>query len=139
MDTGCEGESGMNDKILDELQLYLTGDIDIDSLEDRIIPLAWESEFEDQELLDQIAFELIYVKDGLSDESVFRARMVEIVVSKQAMTIDINGNTGESQVVWRVGNHNSNTQITYREPVAPIDYQFKVQFDLPPAVGTQLS
>ena len=130
----------MNDEILKTLQLYLTGDIDIDSLEDRIIPLAWEREFENQELLDEIAFELIYIKDGLSDESIFRARMVEIVLSKQdAVAVDINGNTGKSQVVWRVGNHNSNTQITYREPVASIDYQFKVQFDSQPVVGTRSS
>ena len=125
----------MNDEILKTVQLYLMGDIDIDSLEDRIVPLAWETEFKDQELLDEILFELIYLKDGLSEESIFRARMVEIVVSKQDMTIDINGNTGESKVVWRVGNHNSNTQFTYREPVAPIDYQFKAQFGSQPVAG----
>ena len=68
----------MTDEIFKTLQLYLAGEIDIDSLEDRIIPFAWETEFEHQELLDAILFELIYIKDGLTDESAFRTRMVEI-------------------------------------------------------------
>ena len=67
----------MNDIILEALGLYLNGDIDLDSLEDRIIPLAWDADY-DQDLIDQIAFELIYIKDGLSDESIFRTRMAEI-------------------------------------------------------------
>ena len=62
----------MNDEILKAVQLYLMGDIDIDSLEDRIIPFAWETEFKDKELLDEILFELIYIKDGVSDEPIFR-------------------------------------------------------------------
>ena len=68
----------MTDEIFKTLQLYLAGEIDIDSLEDRIIPFAWETEFQDQELLDAILFELIYIKDGLSDESIFRTRIAEI-------------------------------------------------------------
>ena len=68
----------MTDEIFKTLKLYLAGEIDIDSLEDRIIPFAWETEFEDQELLDAILFELIYIKDGLTDESAFRARIAEI-------------------------------------------------------------
>ena len=68
----------MNDEIFKTLQLYLVGEIDIDSLEDRIIPFAWETEFEDQELLDAILFELIYIKDCLTDDSAFRTRMAEI-------------------------------------------------------------
>ena len=68
----------MNHQILKTVQLYLLGDIDIDSLEDRIVPLAWDTEFEDQELLDEILFELVYIKDGVSDEALFRTRMTEI-------------------------------------------------------------
>ena len=117
----------MNDIILDALRLYLIGYIDIDSLEDRVIPLAWESEFGNQELLDEIAFQLIYVKDGVSDESAFRTRMAEIVVSNQTMMIAVNSNNKEPQVASRVARHNSNTQVTYREPVAHVDYRFKIQ------------
>lgn len=68
----------MNDEIFKTLQLYLAGEIDIDSLEDRIIPFAWETEFEDQELLDAILFKIIYIKDGLTDEPVIRTRVAEI-------------------------------------------------------------
>ena len=78
----------MNDEILKTVQLYLMGDIDIDSLEDRIIPFIWEIEFEDQELLDAILFELIYIKDGVSDESIFRTRMAEIASQVPAAVAD---------------------------------------------------
>lgn len=88
MDTGCEGVTGMNHQILKTIQLYLLGDIDIDSLEDRIVPLAWDTEFEDQELLDEILFELIYIKDGVSDEPIFRTRMAEIASRIPAAVAD---------------------------------------------------
>ena len=69
----------MTNIILETLGLYLTGDIDIDSLEDRIIPLLWSAQLEEErDLIAQIAVELVYIKDGLSDESAFRTRMAEI-------------------------------------------------------------
>ena len=88
MDTRCEGATGINHQILKAVKLYLTGDIDIDSLEDRIVPLAWETEFKNQELLDEILFELIYIKDGVSDESIFRTRMTEIASRVPAAVAD---------------------------------------------------
>ena len=78
----------MNHQILKAVQLYLMGDIDIDSLEDRIVPLAWETEFKNQELLDEILFELIYIKDGVSDEPIFRIRMTEIASRVPAAVAD---------------------------------------------------
>ena len=68
----------MTDEILETIRLYLSGDIDLDTLEYRVITLAWDDEFEDQDLVDRIAIELIYIKDGLSDESAFRTRIAEI-------------------------------------------------------------
>lgn len=69
----------MTDEIFETLQLYLNGDIDIDSLEDRIIPLLWSAQLEEErDLIAHIAVELVYIKDGLSDESDFRTRMAEI-------------------------------------------------------------
>ena len=69
----------MTDIILETLGLYLNGDIDIDSLEDRIIPLLWSAQLEEErDLIAQIAVELVYIKDGLSDESIFRTRIAEI-------------------------------------------------------------
>ena len=68
----------MSDVILKTIRLYLNGEIDLDTLERRVITLAWDDEFEDQELVDRVAVELVYIKDGLSDESIFRTRMAEI-------------------------------------------------------------
>ena len=69
----------MTNIILETLELYLTGDIDLDSLEDRIIPLLWSAELEaDRDLIAQIAVESVYIKDGVSDESIFRGRIAEI-------------------------------------------------------------
>ena len=68
----------MTDNILEALKLYLDGDIDLDSLEYRVITLTRDDETEDQDLVDQIAVKLVYIKDGVSDESIFRTRMAEI-------------------------------------------------------------
>ena len=68
----------MTEKILETIRLYLNGDMDLDTLENRVISLAWDDDFEDQELVDRIALELIYIKDGLSDEPIFRTRVAEI-------------------------------------------------------------
>ena len=65
-------------KAQEVLKLYLNGDIDIDALEERVISLAWDAEFEDQRLIDKVAIELSYIKDGGSDEAVFRARVAKI-------------------------------------------------------------
>ena len=75
----------MTDIILETLRLYLNGDIDLDTLENRVISLAWDDDYEDQELVDRIAVELIYIKDGLSDEPIFRTRVAEILAYTQDM------------------------------------------------------
>ncbi len=76
----------MTDIIPETIRLYLNGDIDLDTLENRVISLAWDDSYEDQELVDRIAFELIYIKDGLSDESIFRTRVGEIACRVEAGT-----------------------------------------------------
>ena len=63
------------DKVLEALNLYLMGDIDLDTLEDRVIPLAFTTEYDDNDLIDHIAIELAYIKDGISDEPLFRERL----------------------------------------------------------------
>ena len=76
----------MSDTILETIRLYLIGDIDLDALERRIISLAWDDEFDDQELVDRIAAELVYIKDGVSDESTFRTRVAKILTQSQETT-----------------------------------------------------
>ena len=59
-------------------------DIDLDTLEDSVILFAWDDDFEDQDLLNEIFVELIYIKDRLSDESIFRTRVSEIACQVKA-------------------------------------------------------
>lgn len=66
-----------DNKAFDVLKLYLNGDIDLDALEERIVPLAWVPEFEDHELVGIVLTEIAYIKDGVSDEEIFRARVAE--------------------------------------------------------------
>ena len=68
----------MTNIIPETIELYLSGDIDLDTLEYRVITLAWDDELEDQDLVDRIAIELVYIKDGLTEESDLRTRMAEI-------------------------------------------------------------
>lgn len=62
---------------LEYLKLYLNGDIDFEALEERIIPLGFDDEFEYQDLIDLIFIEIAYIYDGLSDEPLFRERLAE--------------------------------------------------------------
>ena len=79
----------MTDEILETIRLYLNGDIDLDTLEDRIIPLLWSAQLEEErDLIAHIAVELVYIKDGLSDESAFRTRMAEIANQIPAVVAD---------------------------------------------------
>ena len=71
------------DKALDALNLFLKGDIDLDTLEDRVIPLAWNSKYENQDLVDLISIELAYVKDGISDEALARERLAEAMTCNE--------------------------------------------------------
>ena len=68
----------------DALDLYLKGDIDLDALEERIVPLAWVPEFEDPELVGIVLTEIAYINDGVSDETIFRTRMAEIAAPMRA-------------------------------------------------------
>ncbi len=67
--------------ILELLTSYSMGDLDFESLEDLVIPLAWEQDGPLQDVIDLIAAEIALVKDGTSDEAMFRERIEEIVAS----------------------------------------------------------
>ena len=76
----------MNSRVLELLNGYLIGDLDFDSFEDLVIPLAWESDSPAQDVVDQIAAEIALVKDGASDDATFRVRVAGIAVSLGAPT-----------------------------------------------------
>ena len=69
----------MVDRTLNMLRRYLDGDIDFDTLGNYVIDLAPNAEGELRDLLDQIAVEIFYVWDGVSDETLFRQRIPELV------------------------------------------------------------
>ena len=81
----------MKDEILEILREYLSGGMDIDALEDGVIPLAWSVEGEDADLVDEIAAELAYVKDGVLDEATFRTRMAGIVARQRVGVQAVSG------------------------------------------------
>ena len=67
--------------ILELLTGYLVGDLDFEQLEDLVVPLAWEDDVQAQNVVDRIAAEIALVKDGASDDAMFRERVGEIVAS----------------------------------------------------------
>jgi hypothetical protein len=75
------------DEALQALNLYMIGDIDLNALEERIIPLAFIAESKERELIDRIAIELSYIKDGVSDEAILRERLYPFSVPKQDTTV----------------------------------------------------
>ena len=77
----------MNARILEILRSYLIGDIDFNTLEDRVIPLAWEVDDEYRDFVDQIAVEISYVKDDASDEDLFRVRVADLIVPEVSQAV----------------------------------------------------
>ena len=71
-----------DDIAMDALKLYINGDMDLDALEERIIPLAWDNDFKDQELIGELFIEIAYINDGVSDEGIFRERVSQLAAAR---------------------------------------------------------
>ncbi len=70
----------MTDEVPEILRLYLKGDIDFNTLEDRLIPFAFDPRNEEeQDVVDLVFAEFFCVRDKTSDETLFRERVVEII------------------------------------------------------------
>ena len=69
----------MVERTLNMLRRYLDEDIDFDTLGNYVIALAPNAKGEPRDLLDQIAVEIFYIWDGVSDETLFRERIPELV------------------------------------------------------------
>ena len=70
----------MTDEVPRMLGLYLNGDIDFSALEDRLLPLAWDTQSEEErDMVDLILAEICCVKDQTSDETIFRRRVAKLV------------------------------------------------------------
>ena len=72
--------------MLELLTSYSMDDLDFVSLEDLVIPLAWDGDGPAQDVVDRVAAEIALVKDGASDEAMFRERIGEIVASSVTPT-----------------------------------------------------
>ena len=73
----------MTDEVPEILRLYLTGDIDINTLEDRLIPFAFDPRNEEeQDMVDLVLAEFFCVKDKTSDETIFRHRVAKLIASE---------------------------------------------------------
>lgn len=116
----------MGTRILSMLSDYLIGDIDFNSLEDLVIPLAWEVEGEESDLVDRLAAEMACVKDFTLEEAEFRSRVTEIVRPKP--DIAFQDATGQMDTAIWTGLDSRNVVIKYREPAATIDHRLVVQF-----------
>ena len=53
----------MNKRVLEILRLYLSGDIDFDSLEDQVVLLAFKADDQDGQLVYEVLAEIAYVKE----------------------------------------------------------------------------
>lgn len=74
----------MRDKVLATLRLYLDGEIALVELEERVITLAMSPDTADFDPIDEVAVELSYLKDQVSDEAAFRRSMSDIVARHSA-------------------------------------------------------
>ena len=64
----------MDKEALHCLQLYLDGAIDFESFEDQIVWMAFDAEAMEGAIVFELLAEIIYVRDGVSDEDMFRKR-----------------------------------------------------------------
>jgi len=81
----------MDKKVLEILRLYLSGDFDLDSLEDQVVRLAFKSDDQDGQLVYEVLAEIAYVKDKVSDESNFKTRIAGIVKGQRASVGPVSG------------------------------------------------
>ena len=75
----------MEDRVLHTLKLYLDDAFDSDSLEDRIIRMAFQAEAKDGGLVFEVVAEIAYVKDKVSDEETFRERVRRLVAESHTI------------------------------------------------------
>ena len=78
----------MAEYVLNSLRLYLDGQIDFSTLEERVIPIVWE-ETDDytQDIIDHIIIEKAHVDDGFSEESRMKARLSKLLAPEPATAL----------------------------------------------------
>ena len=76
----------MDKRVLEIFRLYLSGQVDFDSLEDQVVRLGFKADDQDGQLVYEALAEIAYVKDRASDEPTFRTRIAEIVTEQRVST-----------------------------------------------------
>lgn len=112
---------------LETITRYLNGEIDLDSLEECIIPLAWDDEFEDQDLIDLVSIEIAYISDQVSNESTFRDRISQIAASRESVVVNFSNGIERLRVSNVTDSIADIKSVTYRHPSPVIDYQVVVE------------
>ena len=70
----------MSEYVLNNLRLYVDGQIDFSTLEDRFIPIVWwDTDDPALNIVYQIIMEKAHVDDGFSDESRMKARLSKLL------------------------------------------------------------
>ena len=69
----------MTSELFELLNLYIDGGVKLEVLDKWIAVHIWDANGKDRDIIDQVAVELSYVKDSVSDEASFRLRMSELV------------------------------------------------------------
>ena len=126
MGTGLLEDDDMN-VALETITRDLNGEIDLDSLEECIIPLAWDDEFEDQDLIDLVSIEIAYISDQVSNESTFRDRISQIAASRESVVVNFSNGIERLRVSNVTDSIADIKSVTYRHPSPVIDYQVVVE------------
>lgn len=74
----------MEEKALQSLELYLSGDMDFDTFESNIVLMLPDVEARDDSPVFELLAEIIYVWDGLSNEAAFRERTRKLLSTSRA-------------------------------------------------------
>ena len=121
----------MTVELLALLASYLEEKTGIDSIREWIALNVWDQPPETREHIDQVAVELAYINDGVSDEEAFRVRMAEILVP----TVAINDPRESDNAVSSGASQSFNAGLSGGVGVveiAPRAFGFNLQQEAPP-------
>ena len=112
----------MTDQLISLLSLYVDEQVVAADIDNWIALNIWDAPEIDRTLIDQVAVELAYLKDKLSDESDFRTRMAEIL---SPSIVDL---PAEASSVATVETASANVTVTSADPGVTIDVRVAAQF-----------
>ena len=115
------------------LASYLEEKTGIESIQEWIALNVWHRSPEARDLIDQVAVELAYINDRVSDEEAFRVRMAEILVPTVAINDTRESNNAVSSGASQSFNAGLSGGVGVVE-IAPKAFGFNLQQEAPPEV-----